>query len=108
MRKTRGKYSSNDTTEDRILFDVECNNKYENVNPGTVTVEGFGMESWDYEEIFGKKRDRTCFASYSKLANVGSSSLLRRIDELRHGTHKFGWNPNQEEADLKEFFGDMG
>jgi hypothetical protein len=78
------------------------------VNPGTVTVEGFGMESWDYEENFGKKRENTIFVNCAKLPGVPAKKLLRRLDELRHGGQKFGWAPEQEEADLKEFFGDMG
>jgi hypothetical protein len=91
--------------EDYVLFDVESDPKYENVNPGTVTVEGFGRECWDYEQNFGKKRKETIFVAYPHLPNVTAKKLLRRIDELRRGTSKFGWNPKQEEADLKEFFG---
>jgi hypothetical protein len=75
------------------------------VNPGTVTVEGFGRECWDYELNVGKKREETILVSYADLPNVPAKKLLRRIDELRCGTSKFGWNPEQEEADLKEFFG---
>ena len=106
MAKRREDYSHTD--EDYVYFDIEGNSTYENENPGTVTVEGFGMECWDYEENYGKKRERTIFVSYAKLPNVPARKLLRRIDELRRGEHKFGWNPEQEEADLQEFFGNMG
>lgn len=66
------------------------------------------MECWDYEETLGKPRDNTITVSYADLPNVPAKKLLRRLDELRRGGHKFGWNPDQEEADLKEFVGDMG
>ncbi|KAF8626728.1 hypothetical protein AX17_006494 [Amanita inopinata Kibby_2008] len=96
------------TDESHILFDVESNPKYENVNPGTITVEGLGIECWDYEEKFGKERKNTIFISYADLPKVPAKKLLRRIDELRRGVNKFGWNPDQEEADLKAFFGNIG
>lgn len=42
--------------------------------------------------------------SYEELPEVPGRKLLRRINELSR-VQKFGWNPKQEEADLKEFFG---
>ena len=66
------------------------------------------MESWDYEENFGKKRENPIMVNYAKLPNVTDRKLLRRINELRHGGQKFGWAPEQEAADLKEVFGDVG
>jgi hypothetical protein len=66
------------------------------------------MECWDYEDIFGKPRGKTIFVSGAKLPNVPAKKLLRRIDELRRGGGKFGWNPQQEQSDLEEFFGNMG
>ena len=84
---------------------MESELKYENVNPGTVSVEGFGMECWDYEENFGKKREKSIFVSYQELPNVRGRQLLRRIHELQRGGNKLGWHPEGEQADLKEFFG---
>ena len=75
------------------------------MNPGTVTVEGFGMECWSYELSFGKPRESTVFVSYAELPSIPAKKLLRRVDELSRGIRKFGWDPKQEEADLKEFFG---
>jgi hypothetical protein len=108
MKKQRRERYSQDTEEDSVLLDVESHKKYENENPGTITVEGFGLECWDYELNFGKKRDDTIFVSYSKLPPVPAKKLLRRLDELQNKSQKFGWNPEHEEADLKEFFGTMG
>lgn len=63
------------------------------------------MECWSYEISFGKPRESTILVSTEELPNIPASKLLRRMDELSRGLHKFGWNPKQEEADLKEFFG---
>ncbi|KAL4861169.1 hypothetical protein BDV12DRAFT_204285 [Aspergillus spectabilis] len=35
--------------EYHTFFDIESVPRYENENPGIVTVEGFGLEYWDYE-----------------------------------------------------------
>lgn len=94
--------------EDCILLDVESSARYENIHLGTVTVEGFGLECWDYEEKFGKPRDQTIFVSHAKMPDLPAKKLLRRLDELRRGIGKFGWNPTQEEADLREFIGNVG
>jgi len=75
------------------------------MNPGTVTVEGFGMECWSYEISFGKPQESTILVSCAELPDISARKLLRRMDELSRGVHKFGWDPTQEEADLKEFFG---
>ena len=75
------------------------------MNPGTVTVEGFGMERWSYEIRFGKPQENTILVSHAELPNIPARKLLRRMDELSRGVHKFRWNPKREEADLKEFFG---
>lgn len=89
------------------MFSIESDPLYENENPGTVTVEGFGLECWEYEEIYGKTRAETVFVSHAQLPNVPARKLLRRVDELRRGEEKFGWHPEKEEADLEEFFGDL-
>lgn len=78
------------------------------MNTGTVTVEGFAMECWEYEEKFGQARDKTIMVSYADMPHVSSKKLLRRVDELARAPNNFGWNREQEEADLTEFFGDMG
>ncbi|KAH9476040.1 Small glutamine-rich tetratricopeptide repeat-containing protein 2 [Psilocybe cubensis] len=93
------------TDEGSVLLDVECHSKHQNINPGTVTIEGFGLESWGYENAFGKPRENTILVSYAKMPEIQAKKLLRRINELSRGAQKFGWNPTQEEADLKEFFG---
>ena len=42
IKKKPSGYGS-ETDEDYVLFDVESNPKYENINPGTVTIEGLVM-----------------------------------------------------------------
>jgi hypothetical protein len=98
----------NHSSEDYILLDVECSARYESIHPGTVTVEGFGMECWDYEESFGKPRSINIFVNGAVMPSLPAKKILRRLDELRRGVGKFGWNPTQDEADLKEFTGSMG
>lgn len=93
--------------EEGLLFDVKSYPKYENVNPGTVTVEGFGLEAWDFEETH-HPREQTVLVNVSDPGNIPAKKLLRKIDELQRGPAKFGWNPERELADLKEFTGDMG
>ena len=96
------------TNDDNILLDVESSARYESIYPGTVTVEGFGMECWDYEEKFGKPRKNTIFVNCSDVPSFPAKKLLRRIDQLRHDNGTFGWNPTQDEEDLREFTGSMG
>ncbi|KFY19217.1 hypothetical protein V493_08076 [Pseudogymnoascus sp. VKM F-4281 (FW-2241)] len=93
-------------SEDYTLFDAEAHPKYENINPGTVTVEGFGIECWDFEMT--KPRNNTIFVNYAKMPNISAAKLLRRIDDLRREGEKIGWNPDEDELDIKEFVGTLG
>ena len=97
--------------EDNILLDVESSERYESIHPGTVTVEGFGLECWDYEEEFGKSREvgeGTVFVNCADMPSLPAKKLLRRLDELRRGVGKFGQNLTKDEADVREFTGNMG
>jgi tetratricopeptide (TPR) repeat protein len=107
MRKRNDDKFDFNSEEGAVLFDVESNPKYENLNPGTVTVEGFGLEAWNFEEMHYPK-EQTLLVNYSDPGNIPARKLLRRIDELQQGHGKFGWNPERDYADLKEFTGDMG
>ena len=108
MKKKKQEGYSDITDEDYILLDVESSARYESIHPGTVTIEGFGMECWDYEQKFGKPRDNTFFVNCADMPSLPAKKLLRRLDELRRGVGKFGWNPTREEADIREFTGNMG
>ncbi|KFY39475.1 hypothetical protein V494_03966 [Pseudogymnoascus sp. VKM F-4513 (FW-928)] len=108
MRKRhreKDSYESLDS-EDYTLFDAEAQPKYENINPGTVTVEGFGIECWDFEMT--KPRNKTIFVNHAEMPNVSAAKLLRRLDELRRGGDKIGWSPDEDELDIKEFVGTLG
>ncbi|KAJ7017007.1 prion-inhibition and propagation-domain-containing protein [Mycena alexandri] len=100
-RPSRDGYKS-PSDEDYVLLDVEADARYENVHPGTVTVAGFGLECWDYEEKFGKPRDNTILVKCSEMPNIPARKLLRRLNELWDGT------PTYDDAQLREFTGDMG
>jgi tetratricopeptide (TPR) repeat protein len=101
----RSEYESPDS-EDYVLLDPESHAKLENVNPGTVTVEGFGLECWDFEET--KPRSQTIMVNNSKLPVLRASKLLRRLNEIQKKSGKFGWSPTTEELNLKEFVGTLG
>lgn len=88
--------------DDTVLFDIEANPKYENLNPGTVTVEGFALECWEYEDQFGIPRDDTVFVSTSDMS-ITAERLLRRLDELRRDPGRLGWNREQDRLDLEDF-----
>ncbi|KAK6535040.1 hypothetical protein TWF281_006338 [Arthrobotrys megalospora] len=108
MKPSTSKYST-DTDEDYVLFDVESNPKYEHIVPGTCTIDGFGMEAWDYELAFGRPRDNTVLVSYASLPDVSARQLIRRIAELQNAVgSKFGWTPKKDRHDLEEFYGNMG
>ncbi|KAH8193742.1 hypothetical protein TruAng_012090 [Truncatella angustata] len=91
--------------EGAVLFDVESYRKYEHVDPGTVTIHGFALEAWDYEEIHNPK-EQSILVSYSDPGDIQAKSLLRRIHELQTDPGKTGWiRPEIEEEDLKQFMG---
>lgn len=104
------KYISNKSdwtisSEDQILLDAESDPEYEHVNPGTVTVHGFALEVWDYEEKYGRPRSTTTISFTRRLPDVSNGQLLRRIDELQKGLTPFGHDPKLDEDNMREFFG---
>lgn len=103
----RDKYEGPDS-EDYVLLDPEAHLKYEHEYPGTVTVEGYGMECWEFETTKPSKRDLTIMVNYSDLPTLRAKTLLRRVDELQHRPGKFGWHPEKEELDLKAMVGGLG
>ena len=107
QRSYRDNYEPLDS-EDYVLLDPESHIKFENVNPGTVTVEGYGLECWDFERSQpGLKDHETIFVNASPLPVLDAKRLLRRINELQTNPGKFGWN-RDEELDLKQIVGTLG
>ncbi|KAK1828634.1 small glutamine-rich tetratricopeptide repeat-containing protein 2 [Podospora conica] len=104
-RRGRTDYDAEDA-EDHLLFDPESYARYENVNPGTVTVEGFGIERWDYEE--SKPGEMSILVNHADLPVLKARRLLRRLHEIQSKVGKFGWSPAVEELNLKEFIGEAG
>ena len=105
--RPRRKDEFDDTEEASVLLDVEAHSEYENINPGTVTVEGFGLDAWDFEETYHSRND-IVFMSTFRHDVITAKKLLRRIHELQNNPGRFGWNPHKDLADLREFTGDMG
>ncbi|KAK2774211.1 hypothetical protein FQN53_003721 [Emmonsiellopsis sp. PD_33] len=95
------------------FLDVESDPRYENANLGTVTIEGFGAECWEYEEFRGSDGFQmpdwmeATLNSYP-VPPAYHSQLLRRVDQLKgdDDAHKIGVDPEQDERDLREFVGD--
>ncbi|KIH89918.1 hypothetical protein SPBR_00098 [Sporothrix brasiliensis 5110] len=101
MKKARREYETFDD-EDYILFDTESHSNYENIQPGTVTVEGYGLECWDFEKTRVRE---TILVSYAQLPVLSASTILRRLHEVQENRSKFGWNPTEEELNLKDVVG---
>lgn len=106
-KPSRDKYGSLDS-EDYALLDPESFANFENENPGTITVEGYGLECWDFEKTKPSYMSNTIMVNCSELPVLRARTLLRRIDELQNHEGKFGWNPDKEELDLKEIVGTLG
>ncbi|ROT38200.1 hypothetical protein SODALDRAFT_333972 [Sodiomyces alkalinus F11] len=92
--------------EDTILLDVEAEAKYDHVYGGTVSVEGFGMEWWDWEENFGPARQQIFQFSRGIMPPVKSVKMLRRTDELARANVEEDGEERVDDGDLMEFFGD--
>ena len=107
FKKSRDKYEFPDS-EDFTLLDPQSFSKFENENPGTMTVEGYGLECWDFEKTKPSNRSKTILVNHSKLPTLRAKTLLRRIDELQRGEGEFGWSGEKEELDLKEIVGTFG
>ncbi|KAJ3571326.1 hypothetical protein NP233_g3826 [Leucocoprinus birnbaumii] len=105
MHKTREKSWISDS-EDYVLLDPESHPKFENINPGTVTVEGYGLECWDFENQ--KPRENRILVNRCDLPVLRARTLLRRVDEIQANPSGFGWSSIEEELDLKQFVGDLG
>lgn len=92
-------------------FDCEANPKYQHVHPGTVTVQGYGIELWDYERTHGsglRDVEKNYFYHIGDLPEPGAKELIRRLNELRNEDEgrALGENLDYDEADLEEFVGE--
>ena len=104
--KTRDSGYHAPDSEDYVLLDPESHVKFESATPGAVSVEGFGLECWHFEET--KPRTNTTLVNSSDLPTVNARQLLRRLNEMQTNPGRFGWRPATEELDLKEFVGSLG
>ncbi|KAL2782763.1 hypothetical protein BJX66DRAFT_345547 [Aspergillus keveii] len=91
--------------EDSTLLDVECYTYYESqLCPGTITLEGFGLECWDAID----SHTISVPVSYVRLPTIPMAKLLRRVDELRREDVELGQDPEKDLWDLGEMLGDEG
>ncbi|KAL4922954.1 tetratricopeptide repeat protein [Aspergillus undulatus] len=105
---------SPDDDDEYPYFHVEGDPRLANENPGTVTVEGFGLEAWFYELTYGRSKIRlTEIEAEENLRTnddaidpVPVSKMLRRLHELREEQADSEWNPAVEKAELKDLIGE--
>lgn len=102
MNKPPGSPHSPDF-EDDILLDPESAPKFEGSTPGTLSVDGFGLECWDFED---PEPDE--IANEVELPALQARTVLRRLHQLQSNHSKIGTNPESEELNLKEVVGSLG
>jgi hypothetical protein len=97
------------TDEDYVYIDPEARPSYHAIVPGTVTVEGYGYELWDYNILVKKKESQQIMVNAAKLPSLPARKLLRRIEELRTvDRENFHWVRERAHKDLEEFAGKIG
>lgn len=106
MRDWSRKRHSVIDSEDNVFFDPEADPQFENANPGTVTVEGYGLECWEFE--YQKMAPKRTVINVARLPMLTAGKILRRLDELKRGGRPFGQDLAMDELDLKEIVGDLG
>ncbi|OJD15332.1 hypothetical protein AJ78_04416 [Emergomyces pasteurianus Ep9510] len=94
------------TSEARVLFDIESEPRYENANAGTITVEGFGLETWKYANEHSGPKYSHKSAFLPKIPELSRTKFLRRFEELQSLDRPFGLNKEEDELDIRELFGD--
>jgi len=87
--------------EDVLLFDVESYPKYDNVNPGTVTIEGWGLECWEYRETL-KPTSMSIISNRAELPKLTGKQLARRLFELSPRS-EYRWSQERDDKALEEF-----
>ncbi|KAK5069318.1 hypothetical protein LTR64_008386 [Lithohypha guttulata] len=105
-KRVKNKYGDEDDDEDSAALDPEASPRYENINAGTVTVEGFALECWVYEDEYGIRRENTIMVSMSNPPSITAERLLRRLSELQIRADRLGYNSGQDDLDLHDFVSD--
>ncbi|PGG97861.1 hypothetical protein GX51_07103 [Blastomyces parvus] len=96
------------TSEEVVFFDMESDPRYQHVYPGTLTVEGFGLEAWKYADEHSGPKYSHKTAFLQKMPAVSMTKLLRRFEELQCLDRPFGLNIQEDALDIREIFGDSG
>jgi hypothetical protein len=107
-RKTFIKRQPRGSPEQTTFFDNESDANYGAANPGTVTIEGFGLECWQFNVSSGRRIIGSVRVREYPNPKITIAGLLRRLDELRRESRRLGQDPVQDELDLIDLVGDMG
>jgi len=95
-----------ETDEDEVYLDAEADPKYENVNPGTVTCEGYAIDVWEYNLYFGEKKwGHNLLVHASTVPRNSAPRILSRLQAIQAGERTLGLDPIQDYEDLAEFAG---
>ena len=84
-----------------MFIDIEAQPKYDNVNPGTITIEGWAMECWDYQ-IEQTNPSRSFISNRSELPQITGKQLLRRLYELSP-RNNYPWSQQRDEEVMEQF-----
>ncbi|KAL3482042.1 hypothetical protein BJX99DRAFT_243378 [Aspergillus californicus] len=94
--------------EDALLFDPEIYPEYTHLHPGTVTLDGYALDCWEWEVLYGRSNtlERLLVPTHS-IPGLKAAQLLRRVAELQSMTRvqDLGWDSIRDEADLIEIMG---
>jgi hypothetical protein len=95
-----------ETDEDEVYLDAEADPKYENVNPGTVTCEGYAIDVWEYNLYFGEKKwEHDILVHAGTVPGNSAPRILSRLQAMQAGERPLGLDPIQDYEDLAEFAG---
>ncbi|KAL3462101.1 hypothetical protein BJX64DRAFT_299733 [Aspergillus heterothallicus] len=97
--------------EDALLFDPEIYPEYTHLHPGTVTLDGYALDCWEWEVLHGGgNTHERLFVPAHSMPGLKAAQLLRRVVELQSTTRvqDLGWDDIRDEADLIEVTGQGG
>ncbi|KAL3459192.1 hypothetical protein BJX64DRAFT_291445 [Aspergillus heterothallicus] len=111
--------------EEEVYFDCEAHPKYHSVYPGALTVHGYGLECWEFEDILGPlvkteaeegegdEEDDDEDDDPILLPDVQLKQVLRRLSELRPAkgaaaekeSARLGADPEEDKLHVLQFIG---
>ncbi|KAL2824438.1 hypothetical protein BJY01DRAFT_256468, partial [Aspergillus pseudoustus] len=95
--------SLDEKPEARVFTEIESDPRFLHVHPGTITVEGFGRECWNYEQAVNNPI-RPEITANTPAARFDFSRLPKRMVELEDKElRRIGLNRAQDDRDVMEW-----